>query len=105
MNKELITIIDDNNVMYVGEHHYSNDWVSATAKHYTLKNLVTVGYTKTEDGKISVSLSPVGIPEILSKESSNIMFFASSKIKIVNHSEFTPEFLEKYNSSFASNVQ
>jgi hypothetical protein len=105
MNKEIITIIDDNNVMYVGEHHFSDDWIGATAKHYLLKNLVTVGYNVDADKNVSVSLLPVGVPEILTDKTKNFVHFATSKIKIESSSELSPEFLEKYNAIFSSDVK
>jgi hypothetical protein len=105
LNKELISIIDDNNVMYVGEHHFSDDFVPHDAAHYLLKNLVTVGYSYKEESekKLSVSLIPVGIPDILSSEDNHFFKFKTSKIKLESYSDFTPEFLEKYNAVFTPN--
>jgi len=100
MNKELIKIIDDNNVMYVGEHHFSDDWVSATANSYYLKNVVVVGYTNDLDGKVSVSLQPLVITEILADDDNGFISFKASKIKIVSKPSFTSDFIEKYNSIF-----
>jgi len=96
MNKELITLIDDNNVMYVGEYH------SADINDYLLRNVVTIGYN-VEEGKVSVSLIPIGVPEILVDKNDNFIRFQTSKIKIESHSALTPEFLEKYKAIFSSN--
>jgi hypothetical protein len=99
MNKELITIIDDNNVMYVGEAHNCND------ETYLLRNVVTVGYSVDAAQTVSVSLLPVGIPDILLDRNDNFVNFQTKKIKIESSSKFTPEFIEKYNSTFSSDAK
>jgi hypothetical protein len=98
MNKELITLIDDNNIMYVGEYH------SSDSNDYLLRNVVTVGYN-LEEGKIAVSFMPVGIPEILVNKNDNFLRFQTSKVKIESHSALTADFIEKYKAIFSSDVK
>ena len=96
-NKELITLIDDNNVMYVGECHSAND------VEYSLRNVVTVGYNVNDQGTVSISIIPVGIPDIILNKNNVFVRILTSKVKIELVSDFTPDFIEKYNSVFTTN--
>jgi hypothetical protein len=98
--QELLTIIDENDIMYVGEHAIDN-----LKEFFSLKNPVKIAFDYGNDGKNArIMILPVIFDEFLSiegKKNGIVLNFQKSKIKWFSKTiEFDQEFVNKYNNIF-----
>jgi len=98
MSKKLVTIIDKENSMYVGE------LVADRTDHLVIKNPVGIAYPRDKDGNVSIAVVPVMYDGFLSqkaiKEGVHFNFYTTSLKWYGEYIEFHPQFIQKYEDIF-----
>lgn len=98
-NKKLVTIIDKENSMYVGElvTDHNNDYI-------IIKNPVGIAYPRDASGNVSIAVVPVIYEGFLSenaiKKGTDLNFYRSSIKWFSEEVDYHPDFIAKYHSIF-----
>jgi hypothetical protein len=103
MSTKLVTIIDKENSMYVGE--LVADRVSGeTNDHLVIKNPVGIAYPRDKDGNVTIAVVPIVYQEFLSEkaltEGIHINFYTHNLKWYGQYVDLHPLFIEKYESIF-----
>ena len=97
-DKKLVTIIDKENSMYVGE------LVADRGDHFVIKNPVGIAYPRDKDGNVSIAVVPVMYEGFLSdkgiKDGVHFNFYTTSLKWYGEYIEFHSEFIAKYHDIF-----
>ena len=100
MSNKLVTLIDKENSMYVG------DLVAERGDHLVIKNPVGIAYPRSADQGVSIALIPIVFNEFLSektqKEGIYLNFYTSNLKWYGDRVEFHPDFIAKYENIFQS---